>query len=119
GEAEGVGALRRRGQAHGFPVLKPCLDSSPCPLRALRVPGGENSEENQTVSELARARRMFEYDLWANARVNESLRSAAASVEKEGAASQAPSLVKALQIWGHVQWARRMWLSRLGRAEPP
>lgn len=71
------------------------------------------------MSELARARRMFEYDLWANARVNESLRSAAASVEKEGAASQAPSLVKALQIWGHVQWARRMWLSRLGRAEPP
>jgi len=62
---------------------------------------------------------MFEYDLWANARVNESLRSAASAVEKEGAASQAPSLVKALQIWAHVQWARRMWLSRLGHAEPP
>jgi uncharacterized damage-inducible protein DinB len=71
------------------------------------------------VDELARAQRMFEFDVWANTRVNESLRSAAHGVEKDGASSQAPSLIKALQIWAHVQWARQMWLSRLGAAEPP
>ena len=64
-------------------------------------------------------RRLFEYDTWASTRVNESLRSAKEHLEHGGAAAEAPALVKALQIWGHVQWARRMWLSRLGAAEPP
>lgn len=64
-------------------------------------------------------RRLFEYDAWASARVNDSLRSAREHLEHGGAAAEAPALIKALQIWGHVQWARRMWLSRLGAAEPP
>lgn len=64
-------------------------------------------------------RRLFEYDAWANSRVNDSLRSAREHLEHGGAAAEAPALIKALQIWGHVQWARRMWLSRLGAAEPP
>ena len=68
---------------------------------------------------LTHYRRMFEYDLWANARVNESLRSAAAHVEHGGAAAVAPVLVKALQIWAHVQWARATWLSRIGAIPPP
>jgi uncharacterized damage-inducible protein DinB len=71
------------------------------------------------MDELVRARRMFEYEVWANGRVNDSLRSAAHGVEKDGASSQAPSLIKALQIWAHVQWARQMWLSRLGVGEAP
>jgi uncharacterized damage-inducible protein DinB len=68
---------------------------------------------------LRRVRRSFEYETWANARVNDSLRSAADRLEHGGAAAEAPALVKALQIWAHVQWARRMWLSRLGATDPP
>jgi uncharacterized damage-inducible protein DinB len=64
-------------------------------------------------------RRLHEYELWANARVNASLRSARDHLEHGGAAAEAPALIKALQIWAHVQWARKMWLSRLGAGEPP
>lgn len=65
--------------------------------------------------------RMFAYDRWANRRVIDSLRSARAALERGpgGAAAEAPALVKARQVWSHVQWARRLWLSRLVGAPPP
>lgn len=65
--------------------------------------------------------RNCEYDRWANARVIESLRSAQRALEQGpgGAAAEAPALIKARQIWSHVQWARRLWLSRLGKTDPP
>lgn len=68
---------------------------------------------------LHRLRRLFDYDVWANARVNQSLRSAAERLRQAGAAADSPAFVRALQIWAHIQWARRMWLFRLGVAEPP
>ncbi|MBX3358521.1 MAG: DinB family protein [Phycisphaeraceae bacterium] len=73
------------------------------------------------MATIMQVQRAFEYESWANALVNQSLRSAKSSLESGpgGAASEAPSLVKAVQIWAHTQLARRLWLSRLGRAEAP
>src|SRR4051812_46890462 len=70
---------------------------------------------------LAHIHRLFAFDRWASARVNESLASARRSVEggPGGAAAEVPALLKAIQIWSHVQWSRRLWLSRLGVAERP
>jgi uncharacterized damage-inducible protein DinB len=59
------------------------------------------------------------YELWANARVNASLESARRALEHGGASAEAPALVRAGEIWGHVQCARQVWLHRLGAAEPP
>lgn len=58
--------------------------------------------------------RMLAYELWANARVNDSLRSAKAALERGGASAEAPALLKAGEIWAHVQCARQAWLHRLG-----
>jgi uncharacterized damage-inducible protein DinB len=65
--------------------------------------------------------RMFAYDRWANQRVIDSLRSAQTALERDpgGAAAEAPAFVKARQVWAHVQWARRLWHSRLIGAPPP
>jgi len=64
-------------------------------------------------------RRMMDYELWANARVNASLRSAEAALEHGGASAAAPSLIRAGEIWAHVQCARRIWLHRLGVGDAP
>lgn len=63
--------------------------------------------------------RMMAYELWANARVNESLRSADAALQHEGASAAAASFVRAGEIWAHVQAARRIWLHRVGLGDPP
>src|SRR5262245_14316237 len=65
--------------------------------------------------------RMLAYDRWANQRVMDSLLSAREALERGpgGAAAEVPALIKAVQIWSHIQWARRLSLSRLGPTHPP
>jgi uncharacterized damage-inducible protein DinB len=62
--------------------------------------------------------RMLAYERWANARVNASLLSAQRALEHGGASAEAPALLRAGEIWGHVQAARQTWLHRLGVGEP-
>jgi uncharacterized damage-inducible protein DinB len=63
--------------------------------------------------------RLMSYELWANARVNDSLLSAKRALEHGGASAEAPALIRAGEIWAHVQCARAIWLHRLGVGEPP
>ncbi len=62
--------------------------------------------------------RLMQYELWANARVNASLKSAQAALEHGGASSEAPALIRAAEIWSHVQCARAIWLHRVGAGDP-
>lgn len=63
--------------------------------------------------------RLMQYELWANARVNASLLSAKRALEHGGASAEAPALIRAGEIWGHVQCARQIWLHRLGAGDRP
>ncbi len=58
-------------------------------------------------------RRMQAYEQWASARVIESLRSVPSP------AADASALARARGIFGHIQKARQLWLSRLGGGPRP
>lgn len=80
---------------------------------------GEWGERSTAVENVRFFKTLFEYECWANALVNDSIGTARAALERDGAAAEAPALIRAAEIWAHVQAARRLWLSRLGYAEPP
>lgn len=72
-----------------------------------------------------RFRKMLEFERWANQRTLESIKSA-----ERGLLSQASRVgaapddiynrfARALAVMGHILWARRRWLCRMGECEPP
>jgi len=66
-----------------------------------------------STSIAARHARMFEYERWCTPRVIDSLRRAEQHVKQAGLASLAPPLGRAIEIFGHAQAAKRLWLSRV------
>jgi uncharacterized damage-inducible protein DinB len=71
------------------------------------------------MSDPAYFRRLFEYDAWCSQRVCDALVLARGRVEEIGVAALAAPMVRALEVYSHMQAARRLWLSRLGVADPP
>jgi uncharacterized damage-inducible protein DinB len=74
---------------------------------------------------IERYRRMLEYERWANARVIESIKSADGGFFAQASRIGAPPREveamhqRAIAVLGHLQWARRVWLARLGAAPAP
>ena len=72
-----------------------------------------------------RLRRIAEYERWANQKSLESIKSAESGLLSQASRiGAAPDDVynryaRALAVMGHILWARRRWLWRLGESEPP
>lgn len=65
-------------------------------------------------------RRLYDYEFRCTPLVNEGLSRARENIERVGVAALAAPFERAVQVWSHVQAARRTWLVRLGRdVEPP
>ncbi len=64
-------------------------------------------------------RRLFEYEEACTRKVVDSLHAAKAHLESAGVAPEAAPFIRAVEIFSHIQAARRVWLSRLGAAEWP
>jgi uncharacterized damage-inducible protein DinB len=62
---------------------------------------------------------LVEWDARATAAAIDSIQSARDHLEHGGTADEAPPVIKATEIAGHIVCARRMWLSRIGVGEPP
>jgi uncharacterized damage-inducible protein DinB len=67
----------------------------------------------------ARFSRLLSYERDVTQSVIHSLRSAKSHVEREGGAAMSPAFVRAVEIFAHVQAARRIWLSRIDAAATP
>ncbi len=69
---------------------------------------------------IAHFRDLFEYELRCTPLVNDSLVRARECIDLAGLAALAPPYERAVQVWSHVQAARRIWLVRLGeKVESP
>jgi len=72
-----------------------------------------------------RLRRMSDYERWANQRTLDSIKSCEGGLLAQASRlGAAPDDVygrhsRALAVMGHILWARRRWLWRLGECEPP
>lgn len=63
---------------------------------------------------------LVEWDARATAAAIDSIQSARDHLEQNhGPAAEAPPVIKATEIAGHIVCARRMWISRIGVGEPP
>ena len=63
--------------------------------------------------------RLIEYDVLAGRRVAGAIERAQAHLEQTGEAHEAAPFVRAVEVCAHVQAARRVWLSRMGRCDGP
>lgn len=64
-------------------------------------------------------RRLYEYEFRCTALVHEGLTRSRENIERVGVAALAAPFERAVQVWSHVQAARRIWLVRLGRGVDP
>lgn len=62
---------------------------------------------------------LVEWDARATAAAIDSIQSARDHLEHGGRADEAPPVIKATEIAGHIVCARRMWISRIGAGDPP
>jgi uncharacterized damage-inducible protein DinB len=60
-------------------------------------------------------RRLYDYEFRCTALVHEGLARSRENIERVGVAALAAPFERAVQVWSHVQAARRTWLVRLGR----
>lgn len=67
----------------------------------------------------ARFSRLLQYEREVTQSVIRSLRGAKSHVEREGGAAMSPALMRAVEIFAHVQAAKRIWLSRIDAAATP
>ncbi|MBC7833628.1 MAG: DinB family protein [Phycisphaerales bacterium] len=64
-------------------------------------------------------RRKHAYEVWAGGRYGEALSAARTHLERDGVAAEAAPFVRAVEIFSHIQAARRVWLWRIGTAQRP